>query len=833
MQTIPPDLPRIQTITMNPSANLFLAAALAAPAFAQAAPGQRIPRPIPPQSFEKIPAVDPAPTPAPFRPERDPALGSSPAARKPFDAERARTPAPPIDRLHYSSAADGTQWVLGASYKASFGPDGATYVPFLGSDAPRNFPLELSLASATVDGTAIPLAPAVAAVRDGDRVVIDRGPIDEVYELGLDSIEQTFVVAERPAAGDLRFTVRLESEMTRGESADGFTFTNEHGAVHYSRAFVRESDGTRVPVQSRLVEGGVEIVVGREYLAGATFPLVVDPVVTTFAVDTIGADHVESDVSYDLTTDRYLIAYERNFSATDGDIEIQERDAAGNALAVLYVDATGQNWRQPQTANLNLANQFLVVCQVTGYPGLPGSNIIGVTVDAQTMAQSFPLVISTSDQSGDKILADVGGDSYDGTAYYCVVWQRNFTATDWDVHARLVTSAATLFGSSTIMIDNSGASKDSWPSVSKSNGTLGGSAAWTIAWHREVSATNIDIRAAVLAWDGTLLNPSAVIANSTVTEYYPRASSPLNDGRVLLAYAMDYGDNDLAYSLLSGTTVVSSGSLTGLDANATLFEDQIEYSVDSDGERFVVAYAESWLGSTFDYDIWVSSFGILGTSLAVTEAHRSVDFSSQQGLRSDVVSERSGGAIGSKRCYISWDSTSSSTAHDIYGALYDIPLGGGYEGTCYGDGSNGNCPCSNNGSFGRGCSNSQNANGASLSAAGNSQTGAGDNLVFTASGVPANVTCTLFQGTLNLAPSFFGDGLRCVGGSQIRIRTKSTDAGGNASWPSGAEADVSVTGLIPPGGAQRYYQVSYRNSAPFCTSATFNISNGMRVLWLP
>ncbi len=817
---------------MNPATNIFLAAALAAPAFAQSAPAQRIPRPIPPQSFEKIPAVNPAPSPAPVRPQRDPAVGSSSAARKPFDAERTRTPAPPIDRLHYSATADGTQWVLGATYKASFGPGGATYVPFLGSDAPRNFPLDLSLASATVDGTAIPLSAAESAVRDGNRVVIDRGPIDEVYELGLDSIEQTFVVAERPAAGELRFTVRLDSEMTRGESADGFTFTNEHGAVHYSRAFVRESDGTRVPVASRLVEGGVEIVVGREYLAGASFPLVVDPVVTTFAVDTIGADHYESDVSYDLTTDRYLIAYERNFSATDGDIEIQERDAAGNVLAVLYVDGTSQNWRGPQTANLNVANQFLVVCQVTGYPGLPGSNIIGVTVDAQTMGQGFPVVISTNDQSGDKILADVGGDSYEGTSYYCVVWQRNFTATDTDIHARLVTSAGTLFGASTIMIDNSGVSLDSWPSVSKSNGTLGGAAAWTIAWHRPVTGSGFDIRAAVLAWDGTLLNPSAVIANSAVTEYYPRASSPLNDGRVLLVYAMDYGDNDLAYSLLSGTTVVSSGSLTGLDANPTLFEDQIEYSVDSDGERFVVAYAESYVGSTFDYDIWVSSFGILGSSLAVTEAHQSVDFSSQQALRTDVVSERSGGAVGSKRCYISWDTTSASTAHDIRGGFYDIPLGGGYQTTCFGDGTNGSCPCSNNGSFQRGCANSQNASGASLSAVGNSQTGAGDNMVFTASGVPANVTCTLFQGTSNLTPSFFGDGLRCVGGSQIRIRTKFA-VGSTATWPTGAESDVSVTGLIPGLGAQRYYQVSYRNSAPFCTSATFNISNGMRVLWLP
>lgn len=818
---------------MNSTSSLILCAALATPALAQNVPGQRVMRPLPIQSTEKVDAVNPAPSAAPYRPLRDPSAAPAPTtATKPFESQGRRTTAPPIDRLHWTTDVEGTQWVLGSTYKASFGRDGATYIPFLGSDAPRNYPLALSLGAATVDGRAIELAPATSAVRDGDRVVIDRGPIDEVYEIGLDSVEQTFVVGERPASGDLELFVRLDSEMVRGQDADGFTFTNDLGAVKYSRAFVRESNGNRVPVESRLVDGGVEIVVGRDYLDRASYPLVVDPVITTFAVDTIGADHVESDVSYDLSTDRYLVAYERVFSATDGDIEIQLRTSAGTSIAVNYIDNTVQNYRHPQTANLNVANQFLCVMQVTGYPGVPGSTIIGVTVEAQTMVQSWPFIVSTNDQTGDKILADVGGDPYDGTAYYAVVWQRNFTATDWDVHARLVRPDATLVGTATMMIDNSGSSKDSWPSISKSNGTQGGSAAWTIAWHREVSTTNIDLRAARIDYNGAILEGSAVIANSAVTEYYPRVSSPLDDGRVLVVYAMDYGDNDLVYTLLQGTTVLETSSLTGLDSNENLFQDQIEYSIDSDGQRFVVAYAEQYSTSTFDYDIWVSSFGTIGNSLVCTEAHRSVDFSGQQSLRTDVIANHSGGAVGSRRYYISWDNTSASTAHDIYGALYDRPLGGEYVPFCFGDGSGAACPCGNTGSYQHGCANSQSANGANLAATGNAQIGSGDTMSFTVYGVPANVTCTLFQGTASLTPALFGDGIRCVGGSQIRIRTKFA-TGTQATWPSGAENDVSVTGLVPAGGARRYYQVSYRNSAPFCTAATFNISSGLNVLWMP
>ena len=37
---------------------------------------------------------------------------------------------------------------------------------------------------------------------------------------------------------------------------------------------------------------------------------------------------------------------------------------------------------------------------------------------------------------------------------------------------------------------------------------------------------------------------------------------------------------------------------------------------------------------------------------------------------------------------------------------------------------------------------------------------------------------------------------------------------------------------VPAVGATRYYQVVYRNSAAFCTSATFNTTNGMQISWI-
>ena len=43
----------------------------------------------------------------------------------------------------------------------------------------------------------------------------------------------------------------------------------------------------------------------------------------------------------------------------------------------------------------------------------------------------------------------------------------------------------------------------------------------------------------------------------------------------------------------------------------------------------------------------------------------------------------------------------------------------------------------------------------------------------------------------------------------------------------------SVRGGVPIGGGTFYYQVWYRNAASFCTAATFNLTNGLEITWLP
>jgi hypothetical protein len=58
---------------------------------------------------------------------------------------------------------------------------------------------------------------------------------------------------------------------------------------------------------------------------------------------------------------------------------------------------------------------------------------------------------------------------------------------------------------------------------------------------------------------------------------------------------------------------------------------------------------------------------------------------------------------------------------------------------------------------------------------------------------------------------------------------------GASQYPTAGDPSVSVKGLVPPAGGQRFYQVWYRNADPtFCVAAaTFNLTNGLDITWVP
>lgn len=153
---------------------------------------------------------------------------------------------------------------------------------------------------------------------------------------------------------------------------------------------------------------------------------------------------------------------------------------------------------------------------------------------------------------------------------------------------------------------------------------------------------------------------------------------------------------------------------------------------------------------------------------------------------------------------------------------------------CAGDGTGAACPCGNSGLSRHGCDNSAGSGGALLGNSGVASVALDSLTLHTRDATPMGIAL-YFQGTSSLgAGQAFGDGLRCVGGASVRLGLRASVAGTSSFGAAdGAATSIALAGGLPASGGERYYQVWYRDAQAFCSSATFNLSNGVRVVWGP
>jgi len=168
------------------------------------------------------------------------------------------------------------------------------------------------------------------------------------------------------------------------------------------------------------------------------------------------------------------------------------------------------------------------------------------------------------------------------------------------------------------------------------------------------------------------------------------------------------------------------------------------------------------------------------------------------------------------------------TTSEHVSILFGQPSGSGDTAYCFGDGTGSACPCGNAGAAGNGCASSVNPSGGHMGVTGFASI-AGDTLALHGSGLPVS-SALYFQGTTRTSAPF-GDGLRCSGGSVIRLGTKS-NASGASSYPEAADPSISARGAVTVPGT-RTYQVWYRNAAAYCTASTFNLTNASEVTLIP
>lgn len=511
-------------------------------------------------------------------------------------------------RVAVDQPGDGLVWARGDDWKASFGARGCTFVPFLGSQAPRNYPLALQLTGARAGAHALPLAlDRSARAATPTRITIDRGPVTEVYELAPHGIEQKFVFAEPTGAGDCSVALRVATDLLATPHADGsLTFANERGGVRIGKATAVDARGATAPAATTFADGVLTYTVPAAFVAQATFPLTIDPVVLTMGLvlPPNGLLQLNPDVAYVSSFGGlHGTVIEEVFSATDHDIRIHGYDRDGVLQLVDFVDYTTTSWRLPRIASHVAASQFLCVAE-------RGPDIAGRLVD-YAAPQTIPMfvlgaqfTIHTSLLFG-SFAPDVGGNPSPTATLpgnYCVTWHNGSVLRAMVRTDGVVGAASTVGLPGAVTRTNASLSKCCSPETPVQQ--------WVLVWEQSNGADR-DIHGALIAEDGTLVAADFLISGSPFTDTRPQVSSKTDfvagadRWMVVWQRAIPGSPFAVAHDDVYGAVFQDTTNLTGETnlvplLNRPNFANQVHPCVDTDGTRFVVGFSEK--ASSFGND---------------------------------------------------------------------------------------------------------------------------------------------------------------------------------------------------------------------------------------
>ncbi|MCA8952492.1 MAG: hypothetical protein KDE27_23475 [Planctomycetes bacterium] len=266
----------------------------------------------------------------------------TPATGPELAAQRA-----PIHTAAGDSGFDYGIWAAGADYKASF-HDGMTFVPYLGQDYPQNQPWSWCTVSARIGEVELAVGTPEPA-RQEFRYEYRFGGITEAYDVRGEGLEQTFVIAERPAAGDLvivgRVTTALRSPAVAA-AHQPLVFSDDRGQAiaSYGAAVAVDATGKRMPMTTEFCDGEITLCLAGRRLADAVLPIVVDPLLSNVQIST-GNAYGQSEIGRDdeAATVNVMMAYVRWASISDGDVYARLMNDDFSASVTVFTDITA-NW---------------------------------------------------------------------------------------------------------------------------------------------------------------------------------------------------------------------------------------------------------------------------------------------------------------------------------------------------------------------------------------------------------------------------------------------------------------------------------------------------------
>jgi hypothetical protein len=271
-----------------------------------------------------------------------------------------------------AATADATAWAAGPDYKVGFAAGRVAFHPVLGPTAPRSLPVTWTTTEVIAGGMPL-LAPAPAAQESFGDWRLERripGVMTEAWNVREDGVEQTFVFGAPLGNGDLIVRGRLDSELDAApiqpaRHAD-IEFRDASGrvVVRYGAARAFDAAGRWLDMETAFDGREVELRVPARWLAGATWPVTIDPLLSANTIvtgsQTVGAVRIAVDDE----SREFLIGVTRAVSASDHDAYVYvSSDTLGAGTLILADQSSAYDTRVAASAYAGGADAWVIALE--------------------------------------------------------------------------------------------------------------------------------------------------------------------------------------------------------------------------------------------------------------------------------------------------------------------------------------------------------------------------------------------------------------------------------------------------------------------------------------